>query len=76
MPLRDLNLLWNETQTGKSKGELSAGEKFADADLMGMPYRIVVSKKTIESGAYEVKVRNTGEVEYRNDSDLQSMLAN
>ena len=54
--------------------DLSAGEKFADADLMGMPYRIVVSKKTIESGTYEVKVRNTGEVEYRNESDLQSML--
>ena len=57
--------------------DVSAGEKFADADLMGMPYRIVVSKKTLESTTYEMKVRKTGEVQYLNESDLQkSMLAN
>ena len=27
-----------------------AGEKFADSDLIGIPYRIVVSKKTKEEG--------------------------
>jgi prolyl-tRNA synthetase len=34
----------------------SAGEKFADADLFGMPYRLVVSKKTGDN--VEVKKRN------------------
>lgn len=37
-----------------------AGEKFADADLMGMPYRLVVSAKSSET-SLEVKNRMTGE---------------
>ena len=41
--------------------ELRAGEKFADADLIGCPYRITVGKKTIEDGAVDVLVRKTGE---------------
>jgi len=40
-----------------------AGEKFADADLMGMPYRIIVGKETLASGRFEVVNRKTGEVE-------------
>lgn len=39
------------------------GEKFADADLLGIPYRIVVSEKTLASGQFEVKNRRTGEVQ-------------
>lgn len=38
------------------------GEKFADSDLLGMPYRVVVSKKGKESGLFEVVERATGEV--------------
>lgn len=34
-----------------------AGEKFADADLLGIPYRVVVSGKTAASGSYELKAR-------------------
>lgn len=37
------------------------GEKFADAELMGMPYRIVVSEKTLADGKAEVTNRQTGE---------------
>lgn len=33
------------------------GEKFADADLMGIPYRVVVSAKTIDQDKVEVKKR-------------------
>jgi prolyl-tRNA synthetase len=36
---------------------LSAGIKFADADLLGIPVRIVVSKKNMEGGKIEVKMR-------------------
>ncbi|MEK7558225.1 MAG: aminoacyl--tRNA ligase-related protein [Patescibacteria group bacterium] len=35
----------------------SAGEKFADADLIGIPYRAVVSEKSIASGGIELKGR-------------------
>jgi len=37
------------------------GEKFADAELMGIPYRVVVSDKTLSEGAAEVTDRKTGE---------------
>ena len=43
--------------------DISAGVKFADADLIGIPYRIVVSKKTIEQDSVEVKGRDGSEVE-------------
>ncbi len=38
-----------------------AGVKFNDADLMGMPLRITVSKRTAEQGGVEVKRRADGE---------------
>lgn len=37
--------------------DMSAGEKFADADLIGIPYRIVVSKRSLDDGGFEVKKR-------------------
>jgi len=39
----------------------NAGEKFADADLIGLPIRIVVSKKTIQQGSCELKKRTESE---------------
>lgn len=41
--------------------EVGAGEKFADADLLGMPYRIVVSEKSLAAGGAEVKKRDERE---------------
>ena len=38
-----------------------AGEKFADADLLGCPTRVTVGKKTLEDGAVDVRNRATGE---------------
>ena len=38
-----------------------AGEKFADADLIGIPVRVTVGKKTTEDGAVDVRDRTTGE---------------
>lgn len=38
-----------------------AGEKFADADLIGIPTRLVVSKKTVAAGKVEVKKRQEKE---------------
>lgn len=39
-----------------------AGEKFADGDIIGLPIRIVSSKKTLEKGGFEVVNRTTGEI--------------
>lgn len=36
-----------------------AGEKFADADLIGIPQRVVVSKKTLEKNCVEIKARSS-----------------
>jgi prolyl-tRNA synthetase len=41
--------------------DLRAGEKFADADLIGCPVRITVGKKTLEDGAVDVRDRASGE---------------
>jgi prolyl-tRNA synthetase len=38
-----------------------AGEKFADADLIGVPVRVTVGKKTLEDGAVDVRQRESGE---------------
>jgi len=38
-----------------------AGEKFADADLIGLPVRVTVGKKTLDDGAIDVRSRETGE---------------
>jgi prolyl-tRNA synthetase len=39
--------------------DLRAGEKFADADLIGCPVRVTVGKKTLEDGAVDVRDRAT-----------------
>ena len=36
----------------------SAGEKFSEADLIGIPYRIIVSEKTLAKNSVELKERN------------------
>src|SRR5436190_5612996 len=40
--------------------DLRAGEKFADADLIGCPLRVTVGKKTLEDGAVDVRDRTSG----------------
>lgn len=37
--------------------DTSAGEKFADADLIGLPWRVVVGKRNVDKGLVEVKRR-------------------
>jgi prolyl-tRNA synthetase len=41
--------------------DLRAGEKFADADLIGCPSRVTVGKKTVDDGAVDVSDRATSE---------------
>jgi prolyl-tRNA synthetase len=41
--------------------DLRPGEKFADADLIGIPIRVTAGKKSLEDGAVDVRSRATGE---------------
>jgi len=54
--------------------DLRAGEKFADADLIGIPYRVIVSDKTLAEKVVEFKDRKTGEVSKIGEAELQKRL--
>jgi prolyl-tRNA synthetase len=41
--------------------EVSPGFKFKDADLLGMPYQVIVGEKNLTNGKIEIKERRTGE---------------
>lgn len=41
--------------------EVMAGVKFADADLMGMPIRVLISPRSLKNNEVEIKLRKTGE---------------
>ena len=45
------------------------GEKFADADLMGIPYRVVISEKTVKAKYIELKQRTSSESSTINSAD-------
>ena len=50
------------------------GEKFADADLIGLPHRLVVSAKTIEAGRFEYKQRTSTDSEMLGFDELKNRL--
>jgi prolyl-tRNA synthetase len=52
-----------------------AGEKFADADLIGCPIRVTVGRKTLEDGAVDVRDRATGEERRVAIADLAGKVA-
>jgi prolyl-tRNA synthetase len=51
-----------------------AGEKFADADLIGIPIRVTVGKKTLEDGAADVRERETGDERRVSIAELGTLL--
>lgn len=54
--------------------EARAGEKFADAELIGIPTRMVVSEKTISAGGVEVAARSNGKGKLVAESDIIDTL--
>lgn len=54
--------------------DVRAGEKFADADLIGVPHRVVVSKKSLEAGGYEYKARSGSESRVVSQEELLKLL--
>jgi len=50
--------------------EGSAGEKFGDSDLIGIPWRYIISEKTLATDSVEVKDRKTGKVEMKKVGEI------
>lgn len=48
-----IEVLWDDR-------DVRAGEKFADADLIGIPLRLVVSERSLSEGGFELTERKTG----------------
>jgi len=61
---RELNLLYNDLKSEClfDDRKLPPAAKFRDADLLGIPYRIVVSEKLIKENQVEIKNRRTGQL--------------
>ncbi len=54
--------------------DLRPGEKFGDADLYGIPYRVVISSKTLKDNKAELKPRNSDNVEMIDINQLEKRL--
>lgn len=54
---------------------LGAGVKFKDADLMGMPWRVTLSGRSLEQGGVEVKRRSESERRVLPVSELMALLS-
>lgn len=54
----------------------SAGKKLNDADLIGLPIRILVSKRSLESDSVEWKLRSSEDSELVNLTDLEEKILN
>jgi prolyl-tRNA synthetase len=65
---KGISVLWDDRDE-------RPGVKFADADLIGIPYRLVISEKTIESGQFELKKRTENSVEMVPRKNLIKALA-
>jgi len=57
------------------RDDVSAGAKLADADLLGIPLRVVVSEKTSAAHGVEVKWRTSEEVSIIPPSGARAFLA-
>jgi prolyl-tRNA synthetase len=56
--------------------DVRAGEKFADSDLLGIPYRIVVGKEALAGNSLEVVNRASGEVQRFTSEELFQQFGN
>lgn len=62
-----IEVLWDDR-------DISAGAKFADADLIGIPHRIVISEKSLEQGGLEYKKRTESESKIITETELLEIL--
>lgn len=65
---QNIEVLYDDRQ------DKSVGEKFAEADLIGLPYRVVVSGKTLAKNSAEVKKRAEDKFQLVKISNLRELL--
>ena len=44
--------------------DIGSGNKLQDADLIGIPYRLILSEKSLEKGGLEITKRQSGDIEF------------
>lgn len=54
--------------------DVRAGEKFADSDLLGIPWRFVISDKTIKANGIEIKNRKETESKILNEGEAMKII--
>jgi len=54
--------------------DVRPGEKFADAELMGIPYRLVISERNMESNSLELTNRADGNTEMIPQTEIVNIL--
>ena len=65
---KGVTVLWDDR-------DARPGDKFADADLMGIPHRVVISPKTVELHQIEYKSRTSGDTEMLSTEELIKRLS-
>ena len=68
MSAKGIDVLLDDTDKG-------AGAKFATADLIGLPYQVMVGPRGLAEGKVEVKNRRTGEKEMMSPAGALDLLA-
>jgi len=64
---RGVEVLYDDRDAG-------AGTKFADMDLIGLPWQIIIGPKGLDRGAYELKNRRTGERTEHSEEEILEKL--
>lgn len=64
---KNIEVLYDDRDAG-------AGAKFANMDLIGLPWQVVVGPRGLEKGLYELKNRRTGEREELTEAELFSKI--
>ena len=60
---QDIEVLWDDRS-------VQPGEKFADADLIGVPLQVIVSERNLSGGEVEIKDRATGKAVLVNEAQV------
>lgn len=63
-----IEVIWDDRK------DISAGEKFASADLIGCPYRAVISNKSLASGGVELKERTKSETQIVSNDKILELI--